>query len=87
MKRNTPCAHLAALRDRGSRCPRGDEYAVIWDAAKLEPAGDCRGKRTDVATEVADYAARGGVMSAEPMLPRGVGGAAYAHDVSGARPS
>ncbi len=41
LKRNTPCQHAAALRDRGSRCPRNDEHAAIWQAATLDPPGRC----------------------------------------------
>ncbi|GJQ27296.1 MAG: hypothetical protein HBSAPP02_23280 [Phycisphaerae bacterium] len=41
LKRNTPCQHAAALRDRNSRCPRNEEYAIIWQAATLDPPGRC----------------------------------------------
>lgn len=41
LKRNASCAHLAALQDPDANCPRNDEKAVIWKAARRDPGGPC----------------------------------------------
>lgn len=85
LKRKRPCDHAAALRDLASRCPRGDEYAIIWQAAALDPPGRC----IDAPAAQPPDAAREQQTVTAPTTsipPRGIEAPILVHQTPGPRP-
>lgn len=86
LKRNTPCQHAATLRDRGSRCPRHDEYAIIWQAAALDSPGRCGDARAKSMKPEHVGDASSLLLPTPSILPRGVQTAAEIRQIDGIRP-
>lgn len=86
LKRYRPCDHAAALRDRSARCPRNDEYAIIWQVAALDPLGRCADAPSAAATTDATREQAELTAPTSSIPPRGIEAPILVKHIPGQRP-